>query len=226
MATAIIQARMSSKRLPNKVMKIINNKPLITHVYERVKRSKKIKTIIVACSKSKTDDPLVKLCKIKKYKFFRGSLNNVLHRFVQASKKYNLKYFVRINGDSPCIDPAIIDKAIRLYENKRCDLVTNVYPRSYPAGISVEVINSRIIYDVEKYKKITEKNKEHVTSYFYEHNKEYSIINFRNKKNCSNYNLAIDTLKHLKKIEQALRNKNFLDFTWKKILKLIYNYED
>ena len=222
MTVAIIQARTSSKRLPNKVMKKINNQPLISYVYNRVKKSKKITKIIIACSKLKSDDELVKFCKHKKYNFFRGSLNNVLQRYVHVSKKYNLKYFVRITGDSPCIDPAIIDRAIRIYKSKRCDLVTNVHPRSYPAGISVEVVNSKMIIDIEKNKNISKKNKEHLTSYFYQNEKKYSIVNFKNKKDFSKYNLAIDTLRHLKKIKPILEQKKFLTFTWKKILKTIY----
>jgi len=222
MTVAIIQARTTSKRLPNKVMKKINNQPLISFVYNRVKRSKKITKIIIACSKLKSDDQLAKFCKLKKYKFFRGSLNNVLQRYAEVSKKYNLKYFVRINGDSPCIDPGVIDKAISVYKSKKCDLVTNVHPRSYPVGVSVEVIKSKIIHDLEKNNKTTKKNKEHITSYFYKNKKKYSIVNFKNKKNYSKYNLAIDNLKHLKKIKPILERKNFLSFTWKKILKIIY----
>ena len=222
MTVVIIQARASSKRLPNKVMKKINNQPLISYVYNRVKKSKNITKIIIACSKLRSDDQLVKFCKQKRYNFFRGSLNNVLQRYVQVSKKYNLKYFVRITGDSPCIDPIIIDKAIRIYKSKKCDLVTNVHPRSYPVGISVEVINSKIIIDIDKNKRISKKNKEHLTSYFYKNEKKYSIVNFKNKKNFSKYNLAVDTLSHLKKIKPVLEQKKFLTFTWKKILRIIY----
>jgi spore coat polysaccharide biosynthesis protein SpsF (cytidylyltransferase family) len=222
MTVAIIQARTSSKRLPNKVMKKVNNQPLISYVYNRVKKSKKITKIVIACSKLRSDDQLVKFCKLKKYNFYRGSLNNVLERYVRVSKRHNLKYFVRITGDSPCIDPFIIDKAIQIFKTKKCDLVTNVHPRSYPIGISVEVINSKIIIDIEKNKNISKKNKEHLTSYFYKNKKEYKIINFKNKKNYSKYNLAIDRLSHLKKIKPVLQHEKFLTFTWKKILKLVY----
>ena len=84
----------------------------------------------------------------------------MLSRYSAVLKKYKLNYFVRITGDSPCIDPRLIDKAINIFKNKKCDLVTNVNPRSYPKGISVEVIKSQLIYDVEKKTNITRENKE------------------------------------------------------------------
>ena len=79
-----------------------------------------------------------------------------------------------------------------------------------------------MIIDIEKNKNISKKNKEHLTSYFYQNEKKYSIVNFKNKKDFSKYNLAIDTLRHLKKIKPVLEQKKFLTFTWKKILKTIY----
>ena len=126
MTVAIIQARSSSKRFPNKVMTQINNKPLLNYVYKRVEKSEKINKIIIACSKLKSDDSIVNFCKEKKYTFFRGSLKNVLDRFSKVSKKYKLSYFVRINGDSPCIDPKVIDSAVNLFKVKKCDMVTNL----------------------------------------------------------------------------------------------------
>tara|TARA_Y100000590_G_scaffold446013_1_gene578922 strand:- start:1398 stop:2078 length:681 start_codon:yes stop_codon:yes gene_type:complete len=226
MTVAIIQARSSSKRFPNKVMTQINNKPLLNYVYKRVEKSEKINKIIIACSKLKSDDSIVNFCKEKKYTFFRGSLKNVLDRFSKVSKKYKLSYFVRINGDSPCIDPKVIDSAVNLFKVKKCDMVTNVFPRSYPIGVSVEVIKSQLIYDLEKKNNISNTNKEHITSYFYKNKKNYKIINFKNKKNYSKYNLAIDTANNLKKVKLAIEKKNFLNFSWKKILKVVYKNEN
>ena len=225
MTVAIIQARSSSKRFPNKVMTKINNQTILNYVYRRVKKSKKIEKIIVACSKLKSDDSIVNFCKHKKYAFFRGSLKNVLKRYSSVSKKYKLNHFVRINGDSPCIDPKLIDNAVNIFKLKKCDLVTNIFPRSYPKGESVEVIKSQLIYDIEK-KKISKFNKEHITSYFYENKKNYNIVNFKNKKNYSKYTLAIDTISNLKKIKPTLEKKNFLKLSWKKILKTAYKNED
>lgn len=227
MVVAIIQARCNSKRFPNKVMKKINGKPLIEYVYKRIQKSKKIKKIIIACSSLISDDPIANYCNKKKYLLLRGSLNNVLSRYSAVLKKYKLNYFVRITGDSPCIDPRLIDKAINIFKNKKCDLVTNVNPRSYPKGISVEVIKSQLIYDVEKKTNITRENKEHITSYFYKKKKnKYNIINFNNNNNYSKYSLAIDTIDDLKRLKSVLKKNFFFDFTWKQIFKTVYKNEN
>ena len=119
MTVAIIQARTSSKRLPNKVMKIINGKRLINFVYDRVKISKKVSKIYIAISNLKRDDKLASYCKKKKYNFYRGELNNVLGRYCSLIEKKGISSLVRVNGDSPCIDPKLIDKAIDIFKKKK-----------------------------------------------------------------------------------------------------------
>ncbi len=221
MSVAIIQARSSSKRYPNKVMTYVNEKPLLYYVMSRVRKSKNIKKVIVACSILKSDSSIVKFCKKKKYKTYRGSLNNVLDRYSQVCKKYKLKYFVRISGDSPCIDPNLIDKAIQIFKKKNCDIVTNVFPRTYPRGVSVEVIKSKCILDLNK-KKIHDFFREHITSYFYKNYKNYKIINFNYKENLSKINLSVDKKSDLKKISKAMIKKNFLNMSWKKIKNITH----
>lgn len=219
MSIAIIQARSNSRRFPNKVLKLINGKPLISYVYNRVKKAKEVKKIYVACSNLKSDDILAKYCKDKKYNLYRGSLNNVLKRFSDILEKKKQIYFLRITGDSPCADPKLIDHAINLFKENNYDIVTNVFPRSFPKGISVEVIKSKLIIDLNKLK-ISKYNREHVTSYFYQNSKKYNIKNIKNRINYSRFSLAVDTPRGLYKIKSILKNKNFLNFNWKKILFL------
>ncbi len=221
MSVAIIQVRSTSKRFPNKVMAKVHKKPLLYYVINRVKKSKNIKKIIVACSVLKSDDNIVKFCRTNKYPFYRGSLNNVLNRFVNVSKKYSLKYFIRINGDSPCIDPYLIDKAIKIFKENNCDLVTNIFPRTYPKGASVEVMKSKLAFDLNK-KNISRYCKEHITSYIYLNHKKYNIINFKNKKNLSYLNLSVDTKSDLIRIRKVLINKNFMNMSWKKIVNITH----
>jgi len=222
MSVTIIQARTSSRRFPNKVLTKINNIPMLTFVYDRVKKAKKIKKIIIAFSKNNSDNELQKYCKKKKYNYFRGSLNNVLERYSKVSQKYKVNSFVRVNGDSPCIDPELIDYGLKLFQKKDCDIVTNVFPRSFPKGVSVEVIKSSLVHKLVKNKKLSKYNKEHMTSYFYKNYKKFNIVNFKNRKNYSKFNLAVDKKDDLKKIEKILIRKKFLDYTWKKIIKIIY----
>ena len=221
MTVAIIQARTSSKRLPNKVMKIINGKRLINFVYDRVKISKKVSKIYIAISNLKRDDKLASFCKKKKYNFYRGELNNVLGRYCSLIEKKGISSLVRVNGDSPCIDPKLIDKAIDIFKKKKCDMVTNVLPRTYPRGVSVEVIKSKLLLDLNA-KTLKKFDREHVTSFFYKNKKNFRIVNFKNDEDYSKFTLAIDTEKNLKLVKSALTDKNFLHLSWKKIIKKIY----
>jgi len=198
---AIIQARTSSKRFPKKALYEVNSIPIIIRVLNNVSKSKLVTKVIIATSKEKSDDILTKLVKQFKYKFFRGSLNNVALRMLQAAKYNKARYFIRINGDSPLIDYKIIDYAIKTFvKHKNVDLVTNVFPRTYPSGQSVEIIKTKILSDSISNFNLNEK--EHVSSYFYSNSKNFKIINFKN--NINSYKdlpkLSVDYKSDLKKI--------------------------
>ena len=138
----IIQARSSSRRFKSKVLYLIYGIPLIQHVINRIRQSKKISNLIVSSSLERSDDNLINYLKNKKIKFFRGNLENVAMRLHDTAKKNKAKYFVRISGDSPMIDPKLIDKAIKISQKQKgYDIITNTFPRTFPKGQSVEVIN-------------------------------------------------------------------------------------
>ncbi len=200
----LIQARYNSKRLPGKVCLKILDKELLLHVYNNCKKSC-LKRIYVITSKNKSDKPIIDLCKKNKIKYFKGSLTNVYLRYLQAIKKFKLDGFVRITGDSPLINYKIIDKAIKKFSKKKPDIITNVLPRSFPIGQSVEVIDSKIF--INNYKNILKKDeKEHITKYFYKNKKDFKIINLKNKRNESKKNLSINTKKDFFKIENIIKS--------------------
>jgi spore coat polysaccharide biosynthesis protein SpsF (cytidylyltransferase family) len=202
---AIIQARTSSKRFPKKVLYKINSKPLIIWVVNNVLKSKLISNLIIATSKDKSDNQLVNLIKKSKYKFYRGSLKNVALRMLKVAQINNAKYFVRLSGDSPLIDYKIINRAIKiLKKNKNIDIVTNVFPRTYPSGQSIEIIKTKIL---KKYiSNFNRSEKEHVTTFFYSNSNKFRIINF--KRNTNSYKnlpkLSIDYKSDLKKIRKFI----------------------
>ena len=179
---AIIQARSSSKRFKNKVMKIVYGKPLISYVIESVKKSKKIKKIVVATSTNKSDDKLVNFLIKNKINFYRGSLANVAMRLLDAAKIYRVPYFVRISGDSPFIDYKLINRAIDIKKklSNKYDLITNIFPRTFPSGMSVEIIKTKTLEKtIDKFSKF---DLEHVTPYFYNNHKFFKIRNFKSQK--------------------------------------------
>ena len=202
----IIQARSSSKRFPNKILYKIKSKSIISRVLFNISKSKLVTKIVVATSNDKSDSKFVKLLKKKKIRFYRGSLNNVALRLVKASQKFKSKYFIRISGDSPLISFKIIDKSIRLFKNNsNADLITNVFPRSFPSGQSVEIVKTKIIKDNLSKMNISEK--EHVTTYFYKNKSKFKIINFKNytKKFKNIGKMTIDYKSDVKKLKKYIR---------------------
>ncbi len=210
----IIQARSNSKRFKNKVLLSIYGKPLISHVVQKIRKSKKKIEIVVSTSREKSDDRLVDYLKSNNINFFRGSLNNVALRLYNTARKYRSNHFVRISGDSPLFDFRILDKAIMLKKKyKNLDLITNVFPRTFPKGQSIEIIKASIIK--KNIKKFNKHNKEHVTSYFYDNFKNFKIKNFVNKYKYNSLKLSIDTTIDLNTIKKKINKKNFINFKLK-----------
>tara|TARA_B100000161_G_C33455235_1_gene370929 strand:- start:95 stop:715 length:621 start_codon:yes stop_codon:yes gene_type:complete len=204
---AIIQARTSSKRFPKKVLYKINSKPLIIRVVNNALKSNLLSNLIVATSKEKSDDQLVKLIKKSRLKYFRGSLKNVALRMLNVAQINNAKYFMRLSGDSPLIDYKIIDFAIKiLNKNKNVDIVTNVFPRTFPSGQSVEIIKTKVLKNYIS--DFNQSEKEHVTTFFYSNSKKFKIINFRKKINSYKDlpKLSVDYKSDLKKIKKYIND--------------------
>jgi len=199
----LVQARVSSKRLPNKIFMKIGEKMIISRVIEQLRKSKKINRVTILTSKNKSDEKIVKYCKKNKVFYFRGSLNNVALRFLNASKKLKAKAFVRISCDSPFINFQLVDKIINNYKKRSVDIVTNIFPRSFPKGQSVEVINTKILR--ENIKKFSKYEMEHVTSFFYKNSKNFKIFNLKSKKNFSKLKLSVDTKKDLLFLNKNLK---------------------
>jgi|TARA_B100001964_G_C14253906_1_gene611318 spore coat polysaccharide biosynthesis protein SpsF (cytidylyltransferase family) len=220
----IIQARMSSKRFPGKVLKKIRGKEILTHVISNIKKSKEISKIIVATSNKKNDNLIEKYCIRNEILYYRGPLNNVTKRISNLLRQFKIKSFVRITADSPLIDHKLIDKAIRIFNKGNYDIVTNVFPRSFPIGQSVEVVKAKKLLEIKNKIKIN-RHKEHVTSFFYENSSKFKIYNIKNKTNFSDINLSINTKNDFKRINRMLKyiNNNSLSLlkniqVYKKIL--------
>ena len=115
----IIQARLGSKRFPNKVLKKINGKTVLEHVISRVKNVEFKNRVIIATTDKKRDKEIIKIAKKNNCLFYAGSENNVLERFYKTAKKFKLKNLIRVSADSPFIDSRIIEKAHKIYKNKK-----------------------------------------------------------------------------------------------------------
>lgn len=207
MIIAILQARYSSQRLRGKVLKKISKKTILEMVYNNLKKANNINKVIVATSTNKEDDKIYNFCKKKKIICFRGSLRNVGKRYFDCLNHYSSNAFLRICCDSPFIKTNLINKCINIFNKKTLDIVTNVFPRSFPKGQSIEVINSKFF--LRNFKKIDEEISENqFTEFFYQNAKKYKIFNVKNKKNLSKISMAIDI-----KTDLINSKKNFMKYS-------------
>ena len=208
----IIQARLGSTRLSGKILKNYKNYNLLNVLIKRLKRSKKVKDIIIVTTRLKEDDKIVKFCQSNSIKFFRGSENNVLNRYYNASKKYNVKNIIRITSDCPLIDPIILDKMIIEFKKKKLDYLSNTYPEpsTYPDGMDIEIFTFNSLKLANRYSN-KKSEKEHVTVYIRK-NSKFKTFRTDLMKDKSNYRLTVDYLKDFnlfKKIIDQFKQKIF-----------------
>lgn len=192
---------MSSQRFPNKMMYRVNNKPILEYVIERVQHAKKIDNIIVATSTNPSDDVIISYCKKNAINFYRGSLENVASRFFNIISVNPCEAFVRICGDRPLLDQELIDTAVRTFIHDKTDIITNVFPPTYPAGETVELIKSKVFLD--NYPNFSKNEEfEHVTKFFYNNFNQFSIKNIESSKKYHEVHFAIDTQKDMQLFEE------------------------
>lgn len=192
MTAAIIQARLGSTRLPGKTLKILNERPLIFHIINRLKFCKQIDTIILATTINPIDDELEKWCEDNKVICFRGDEYNVLKRYYDAATKYKVDIIVRITADDPFKDPDVIDSVITLLKTEAFDFAFNNRPPSFPEGLDTEVFTYKALKQAFE-AETSDFEKEHVTQYFYHNPGKFKLANFAYKKDVSNLRLTVDT---------------------------------
>lgn len=172
MIGAVIQARTSSTRLPNKVLLELPYRSGITvlqHVIRRVKQSQKIEVIVVATTEDNADDSIVNIALREGVLCFRGSKENVLERYYLAAKKHKLDSVVRITSDCPCIDASLVDETIRQYFLLNADYASISASKTFPHGLDHEVFSFAAL-EKAFVNAVHDYEKEHVTPYIYRSN--------------------------------------------------------
>lgn len=218
----VIQARMSSNRFPGKVLYKVKGKPLLQYLIERVEVCRKLDKLVVATSNEQSDYPVVEFCSKYNIDCHQGPLHNVSKRFVEVLTRNPSDGFVRINGDSPLIDPRLIDKGVDLFNDGTYDLVTNAFPRSYPRGQSVEVMQSQIF--IKTYNKMCNNDDfEHITRYYYNNPSYFKIMNFSSKTDYSDIQLSVDTHDDMQRFEFIVNNmhKPHWQYSYTDILSML-----
>lgn len=192
---AIVATRMTSSRLPGKVLMDLAGQPALVRLIERLRGSKYLADIVIATTTNPTDDVVVETAKGQGIKYYRGSEEDVLLRTVEAAEATDTDYIVQITSDCPLVDPETIDRVIeRLLEHPYLDYAATQLVRTFPLGFSVEVFRTAALRHVER--TISDAAvREHVSLYFYEHPELYHLSNVEAPRflRHSEYRLTLDT---------------------------------
>ena len=217
----IVQARLESTRLPDKVLKIINKKTIIKTLFDRLKCSKLVDEIIFAIPKNNKNNKLKKYILNNKFKnLYEGSPEDVLSRYYGAAKKFSSDIIIRITADCPLIDPTLLDQMISIFINSNINYLSNTLRPTYPDGYDIE------IFDFKTLKKTFQNSKqkidrEHVTLYIKRNKDKFKVKNFSHTSNLSNLRLTLDEeddFKLISRVTNLMKNKYF--FKLKDVEKL------
>jgi spore coat polysaccharide biosynthesis protein SpsF len=222
----IVQARMTSTRLPGKVLKTVLGKPLLEYQIERLRRVKLADAIVIATTTNPTDDPIVALCTSLSIPYYRGSEQDVLSRYYEAAQIHQADVIVRVTSDCPLIDPQVIDQVIQYYidHQDQYDYVSNSLERTYPRGMDTEVFSFKVLQEIFLEAKALP-DREHVTPFIYRHSERYRLAGIQYVKNCSHYRWTVDTQEDFELITRMIeaiypRTQNF---TLSDCLSLVQN---
>lgn len=207
----IVLCRNNSNRLPGKVLIQIGGRSVLGHIVDRLKRAAVSYPIIVATSDQSSDDSIELFCNHSLIPCYRGSLANVSDRFVSCAEKWGLDYAVRINGDNLFTDPDTIRPMLAIAETGAYDFITNVPGRTFPYGMSVEIVRTDFYRQTVAMQSLVEQ--EHVTTWLYYNESVGRRYHYYSKLriNACSMKLALDTQEDLKRFESiAMRSDRYL----------------
>lgn len=178
---AVVLGRLSSTRLPGKVLTEVGGRPLLGWVLARLEQVEGLDAVVMATSDQPEDDPIERWCDDNGVACFRGDLADVAGRVVAAAEEHGLDAVARVNADSPWLDPELLARAIALMREGGRDLVTNVAERTWPYGISAEVVR---VAALERARQMSDDREEaeHVTRLLYARPDSFSILNLRSSR--------------------------------------------
>lgn len=192
---ALIQARMSSSRLPGKVLMELGGMPAIMQVVRRAQAASLVDKVTVLTSVEKSDDALVKVLNDSGVSVFRGSLDDVLDRFIKYIATSSADVYLRITGDCPLIDPELIDQTVKFHIEGGWDYTSNTLTRTFPRGLDVEVFRANTLNKlIGSQPQPTAEEREHVTLGVYASARDFKIGSFFSNANYSNHRWTLDTI--------------------------------
>lgn len=205
---AIILSRYSSSRLPGKALMQINGKPILEYIFERVSKVLDTESIVIATSSESSDDPIAEFAEKRGIKIFRGSLHNVAERFYQAAVANDFDYCFRINGDNIFADINLLQEINYIVNEGEYQFISNVKGRTYPKGMSFEVVDVNFYGSVLEQITSDERYKEHVTLFLYENeeNVKHKYIYNTVLPEAAGLQFALDTPEDFERTERIIHS--------------------
>lgn len=174
---AVVQARMSSRRLPGKVLQPLQGAPMIVRQLERVRRAQRLDEVVVATSTDVSDDVIADVVGTLGIRSLRGPLDDVLARYVRAIDEAHADVVVRLTADCPLISPSVIDQVVDAFHSSEWDYLSNTLQPTYPDGMDVEVTTAQALRQVAA-ESTDAAEREHVTLGIYRRSEQFSLGNY------------------------------------------------
>lgn len=227
---AIIQARMTSSRLPGKVMKDISGHPMLQHVITRVSKAALLDQILIATSTDPADDEIEKFCIENDFDCFRGHPFDVLDRFYQGAKLNNADIIVRVTADCPIIDPEMIDLMIKTFLDADVDFLANRLPppweRSFPIGLDIEIATISALENAWEHAQ-TKFEREHVMPYLYVEPGRFKTLIIQHEPDYGKKRFTVDTPEDLDFIRSIFEYfAPGTDFSWLEVIEMLKKNPD
>jgi spore coat polysaccharide biosynthesis protein SpsF len=220
---AIVQARMASSRLPGKVLADLGGRPVLAWVVRRASRAAGIHQVVVATSVAAEDDVIAAFCKEQGFACSRGSLHDVLDRYVQAAREFDAEVVVRLTGDCPLIDPEMLADNLRAFLEAQppLDFAANRLPgdRTIPIGLDAEFCTMAAL-EIAWRETQEPHQREHVMPFFYEHPERFRILHIKHSPSYGHFRWTVDTPEDLELLRQVVRHFKDDEFSWKDVLAL------
>ena len=207
---AILQARMSSSRLPGKILMEVCGKPLLQLQIERLRRCTSFDRLVVATSTMPDDSKVEELCSRLGVSCFRGALDDVLERFYQCAVLHDAAHVVRLTGDCPLADPALIDDLVRFYRCQKVDYASNARPPSLPDGLDAEIFSFAALEEAQR-SAVGAHAREHVVPYIIQNPQLFTSANWTNPTDLSGLRWTVDEpedFEFVRQVYEALYNDN------------------
>ena len=201
---ALVQARMGSTRLPNKVLMGLEGKTILEHAVERISASKNVDEAVIVTTIQKHDLAIVGKCAQLGIRVFCGSENDVLDRFYQAAKLLKPDHVVRALCDCPLADPRVVDKVIDAHLSAGADYTSNTIKPTYPDGLDLEIFTFDTLKTAWKEAKLSSE-REHVTPYIYKHPEKFKLLNVEHEKDLSEKRWTVDEEKDYEFVKQVYK---------------------